>query len=84
MVTAHSSAMPTSKKRSGYVRAKASRPVPAGMAAVMATMRGSAWASAMRRLENTEVNDGAAPAFLMMAPLWMSNGATPWNTSGFS
>ena len=40
-VTACSSAIPTSKKRSGYIFRKRFSPVPSGMAAVMATTRSS-------------------------------------------
>ena len=43
-VTACCSAMPTSTKRSGNRASKGSRPVGPGMAAVIATILGSAWA----------------------------------------
>ena len=43
-VTPCCSAMPTSKNRSGYLRANSVNPVPSGMAAVTATMRLSSFA----------------------------------------
>ena len=52
-VTACCSAMPTSKQRSGKRSANMSRPVPDGMAAVMATIFLSASASAISALANT-------------------------------
>ena len=48
MVTACSSAMPTSKKRCGYVWAKGESPVPIFMAAVTAQMEASCRASSVR------------------------------------
>jgi hypothetical protein len=54
-VTACCSAMPTSKARSGNTSAKRSSPVPDGIAAVMATIFGSARASSIRACANTLV-----------------------------
>ncbi len=54
-VTACCSAMPTSKNRSGYFRAKWEMPVPSGMAAVTATMRGSLAASSTKPWPKTSV-----------------------------
>ena len=49
------SAMPTSMTRSGARASKASSPVGPGIAAVMATTRGSLWASASSAFENASV-----------------------------
>ena len=81
--TACSSAMPASTKRSGNSSANASRPVPPFMAAVMATMRSSRRASAANALPNTLVYEGAADGFFFTSPVAISNGAMPWNFSGF-
>jgi len=54
-VTACCSAMPTSKLRRGNFLAKASSPVPEGIAAFTATIRSSASASAISALEKTLV-----------------------------
>ena len=54
-VTACCSAMPTSKVRSGKAFSNRSTPVPDGIAAVMATMRSSFFASAISASPNTFV-----------------------------
>ena len=54
-VTACSSAIPTSKNRSGYIFRKRFKPVPSGMAAVIATTRSSRWPSLHITVENTSV-----------------------------
>jgi len=54
-VTACSSAMPTSNVRSGCTLANLSRPVPSGIAAVMATIFGSRLASSINVSAKTAV-----------------------------
>ena len=70
-------------ERSGNSSANASKPVPPFMAAVMATIRSSRRASAASALPNTLVYDGADAAFFFTSPVAISNGAIPWNFSGF-
>ena len=82
MLTACCSAMPTSKKRSGYALAKPVRPVPPAIAAVMATTRSSCAASAVRALPATCAALGPAD-WLRLRPFSTRNGATPWNFSGW-
>ena len=54
-VTACSSAIPTSKNRSGNIRRNRDSPVPSAIAAVMAAIFGSLLASSHRTLPNTSV-----------------------------
>ena len=54
-VTPCCSAIPTSKQRLGYRCAKVASPVPSGIAAVTAQMRGSAAAAFNNTSEKTEV-----------------------------
>ena len=54
-VTAYSSAIPTSKKRSGYVFLNVLSPVPDGIAAVMAVTLSFSFAMASSVLEKTSV-----------------------------
>ena len=49
----------------------------------MATIRSSRRASAASALPNTLVYDGADAAFFFTSPVAISNGAIPWNFSGF-
>ena len=73
--------MPTSNARSGKCLANVPTPVPSGMAAVIATILGSASASLISALANTEVYEGAAACFLNWAPVAVSNLTTPWYLS---
>ena len=76
-VTACCSAMPTSNVRSGKRLAKRSRPVPVGMAAVMATMAGSASASAISASAKTRVYCGGPGGALACSPVMTLNLLTP-------
>jgi len=74
--------MPTSNIRSGKARSNRSSPVPVGMAPVMATMRGSAAASAIRASANTLVEVGGLGAEdLACWPVDTSNLPTAWPLS---
>src|ERR1700761_4127424 len=72
-VTACCSAMPTSKVRLGNLSPNRLRPVPDGIAAVIATMRSSASASLMSCLAKTLVYDGAFDDDFACAPVTTSN-----------
>ena len=80
MVTACPSAMPTSKNRRGWAAAKAVKPVPSAMAAVMAQICASWSASTFSSCPNTEENDGSDGA--LARPVAGSKGDTPWKRSG--
>jgi hypothetical protein len=82
-VTPCCSAMPTSKLRSGKRSANLSRPVPDGIAAVMATIFSSASASAIRLGEDGRVG-GALATGLDCLPVTTSNFTTPWYLSSLS
>ena len=76
-VTPCCSAMPTSKQRSGKAWPKRLSPVPDGIAAVMATMRSSCFASSMSALAKTFWYDGATDFALLCTPVTTSNLTTP-------
>ncbi len=80
-VTACCSAMPTSKVRSGNSFWNRSTPVPDGIAAVIATMVSSFFASLIRLSPNTLVYCGAPPLDFACAPVATSNLTTPWYLS---
>ena len=80
-VTACCSAMPTSKQRRGNFFAKMSMPVPAGMAALTATTRSSASASATSALAKTLVKEGGPGGALACSPVTTLNFTTPWYLS---
>ena len=69
--------MPTSKKRSECARANLSRPVPDGIAAVIAQIRGSASASRASASPNTFWYWGGPGGALACAPVMTSNFWTP-------
>ena len=76
-VTACCPAMPTSKTRARKRFAMMSTPVPAGIAAVIATIRGSRAASSVRALPKTEVKLGALAFDAACVPVGTSKLATP-------
>ena len=80
IATACSSAMPTSKKRLGKRDANRVRPVPDGMAAVIAQMRASFSAKA----HSSRPKQAEKSSFLSAAnaPDTGSNLDTPWYFSG--
>ena len=80
-VTACCSAMPTSKVRVGKRLAKRSSPVPPGIAAVIATTRASASASAISASANTRVYDGGPGGGLTCSPVITLKRDTPWYLS---
>src|SRR5215813_5587769 len=75
--TAHASAMPTSKKRSGYLSRNFARPVPSHVAAVTATTRGLAAASSRAHSANTLVYVGLEDLCALPVTLWHL--PRPWN-----
>ena len=82
MEMACSSAMPTSKVRSGNRWAKAVRPVPADMAAVMAQTRLS-WAARSTMVWPKE-SEKLAVFSPRLLPVAGSNFPMPWNLVGSS
>ena len=83
-VTACCSAIPTSKKRSGNLRANAATPVPSGIAAVIATIVLSCSASSTNVFPKTDVYEAGAPGFTIFSPVAISKGPVPWNSLGRS
>ena len=77
-VTACCSAMPTSKKRSGYRSAKPSSPVEEAIAAVMATTLGSAAAASSSASPKRSVQEALRVPDL---PVAGSKVETPWKRS---
>src|SRR3954463_1955731 len=75
-VTACCSAIPTSKQRFGNFSPNKLRPVPDGIAAVIATMRSSASASVVSVLAKNDWEDGTVDFDLTCAPVTTSNLAT--------
>lgn len=75
IATVWPSAMPVSKKRSGYFAAKPARPVPSAIAAVSAQTRPSR-SAARQSAEPTAVEK--LPPLFLATPLAGSKGPTPW------
>ncbi len=80
-VTACCSAIPTSKVRSGKRLANRSSPVPDGIAAVTATIRRSAAASAISASANTRVYCGGPGGAFTCSPVTTLNLLTAWYLS---
>ena len=80
-VTACCSQIPTSKKRSGYKAANWLKPVPSGIAAVMATILSSSSASFTMVCPKILVYEGA-PGLVAGSPVLTSNLPRPWNLEG--
>ena len=77
-VTACCSAIPTSKVLLGNSLRKISRPVPSGIAAVIATILLSFLACWTKVLANTLVYDGNLLVLLTCSPVLTLNFDTPW------
>ena len=81
-VTACSSAMPTSKNRSGKLLWNRFKPVPTSMAAVTATTFGSRSPIFLMMVEKTSVQFAFTRLFFGR-PVAISKGSAPWNLAGW-